>query len=82
MPARITAAAPGRTTRAAVYRPNHAGRRHHVAVARQIKNQRRGHAHAVLRGLARTHQGRPASVVEKLLSQALTPLGVRLSPAK
>jgi hypothetical protein len=48
-------------------------------VARQIKDQRRGYARAVLRGLARTYQGRPATSVATIPRQALTPLGVRLS---
>jgi hypothetical protein len=51
-------------------------------VARQIKDQRRGYARAVLQGLARTYQGRPASSVAPILRQALVPLGVRLSAAR
>jgi hypothetical protein len=51
-------------------------------VARQIKDQRRGYARAVLQGLARTYQGRPATNVATTLRQALTPLGVRLSPTQ
>ena len=48
-----------------------------ASVACQIKDQRRGHARAVLRGLARTYQGRPATGVATILHQALGPLGVR-----
>jgi hypothetical protein len=51
-------------------------------VARQIKDQRRGYARAVLHGLARTYRGRPAATVATILRQALTPLGVRLSPTQ
>jgi hypothetical protein len=51
-------------------------------VARQIKDQRRGYARAVLQGVARTHHGRSAPGVATILRQALTPLGVRLSPAQ
>jgi hypothetical protein len=82
MAAWATAVAPGHTRRTTVSRPNHAGRQHSVSVARQIKNQRRGYAQAVLNAVARAQRGRPASAVEKLLRQALTPLGVRLSPAQ
>jgi hypothetical protein len=32
--------------------------------------------------VARTHRGRPASGVARILQQSLTPLGVRLSPAR
>jgi len=51
-------------------------------VSRQIAQQRRGYAGAVLRALARTHRGRPAAVVQRILKEALTPLGVRLSHAE
>ena len=51
-------------------------------VARQITEQRRGYARAVLQGLARTYQGRPATSIAPILRQALTPLGLRLSPAR
>ena len=57
-------------------------RRAQGGVARQIKDQRRAYARAVLRGLARTYQGRPAAGVATILRQALVPLGVRLSPAQ
>jgi hypothetical protein len=49
------------------------------AVSRQIAQQRRGYAGAVLRALARTHRGRPTGVVQRVLTDALKPLGVRLS---
>ena len=51
-------------------------------MSRQIARQRRGYAGAVLRALARTHRGRPAAVVQRVLKEALTPLGVRLSGAE
>ncbi len=50
-------------------------------MARQIKDQRHGYARAVLRTLARTQQDRPAAQVQRLLHDALTPLGVRLPAA-
>jgi hypothetical protein len=56
----------------------HGGR---MSAARQVRDQRKGYARAVLRGVARTYRGRPAAQVQKLLTQALGPLGVRLSPA-
>ena len=37
--------------------------------------------HPVLRTLARTHQGRPATHIHATLRSSLTPLGVRLTPA-
>ena len=52
------------------------------SVTRLIAQQRRGYAGAVLRALARTHRGRPAAVVQRVLREALTPLGVRLSAAE
>lgn len=51
------------------------------AVAQQVANQRRAYAATVLRGLARTQQGRPVTKVQKLVKDALTPLGIRLAPA-
>jgi hypothetical protein len=51
-------------------------------VSQQIAQQRRGYAGAVLRALARTHRGRPVAVVQRVLGEALTPLGVRLSAAE
>ena len=57
-------------------------RRPRTSVSRQIAQQRRGYAGAVLRALARTHRGRPAAVVQRVLREALTPLGVRLSGAE
>lgn len=50
-------------------------------MASQIKQQRRIYARAVLRALARTQQGQPTVQVERVLRQALTPLGVRLPAA-
>ncbi len=52
------------------------------SVSRQIAQQRRGYAGAVLRALARTHRGRPTGVVQRVLKDALTPLGMRLSGAE
>jgi hypothetical protein len=51
-----------------------------AAVARQVKQQRRGYARAVLRALARSQQGRPTAQVQRTLRDSLAPLGVRLSP--
>ena len=51
------------------------------SVASQIKHQRSLYARAVLRGLARTQQGRPTVQVHRVLREALTPLGVRLPAA-
>jgi len=53
-----------------------------ISVARQVKLQRRGYATAVLRTLARTHRGRPATQIHATLRSSLAPLGVRLSPAR
>ena len=52
-----------------------------ISVARQVKQQRRGYATAVLRTLARTHQGRPATQIHATLRSSLAPLGVRMTPA-
>jgi hypothetical protein len=52
-----------------------------ISVARQVKLQRRGYATAVLRTLARTHRGRPATQIHATLRSSLAPLGVRLTPA-
>jgi hypothetical protein len=52
-----------------------------ISVARQVRQQRRGYAIAVLRTLARTHRGRPATQIHATLRSSLTFLGVRLSPA-
>ncbi len=52
-----------------------------IGVARQVKQQRRGYAAAVLRTLARTHRGRPATQIRATLRGSLAPLGVRLTPA-
>ena len=72
-----TATRPTTTTPAAAPRPKPA----RVSVARQVRQQRRGYATAVLRTLARTHQGRPATQIRATLRSSLTPLGVRLTPA-
>ena len=55
--------------------------RESVSIAGQIKDQRRGYARAVLRALARAHQGRPTAQVQRVLKDALKPLGVHLSAA-
>jgi hypothetical protein len=52
-----------------------------ISGARQVRQQRRGYAIAVLRSLARTHRGRPAAQIHATLRSSLTFLGVRLSPA-
>jgi hypothetical protein len=52
-----------------------------ISVARQVKQQRRGYAAAVLRTLARTHQGRPVTQIHATLRSSLAPLSVRLTPA-
>jgi hypothetical protein len=52
-----------------------------ISVARQVRQQRRGYATAVLRTLARTHRGRPATQIHATLRTSLVPLGVYLSPA-
>ena len=52
-----------------------------ISVERQVKQQRRGYATAVLRTLARTHRGRPAIQIHATLRSSLAPLGVRLTPA-
>lgn len=51
-----------------------------AAVARQVKEQRRGYARAVLAALARSLRGRPTPQVRRVLRDSLRPLGVRLSP--
>jgi hypothetical protein len=51
-----------------------------ASISRQVKQQRRGYAQAVLRALARSHRGRPTPQVQRVLRDALSPLGVRLSP--
>jgi hypothetical protein len=52
-----------------------------TGISRQVKLQRRGHAQAVLRALARSQRSGPPAQVQRLLRDALSPLGVRLSPA-
>ena len=51
-----------------------------AAMSEAVAAQRRGYARSVVRGLARGLRGRPTREVERVLSQALRPLGVRLSP--
>ncbi len=53
---------------------------HRPGVARQAAQARRAYAVTVLRALARTQQGRPVAQVRRLVKDALTPLGVRLTP--
>jgi hypothetical protein len=70
------------TTPAPARRPSSArSRPARIGVARQVKQQRRGYAAAVLRTLARTHRGRPATQIRATLRGSLAPLGVRLTPA-
>jgi hypothetical protein len=78
--ARTTSGSRGTPTRLG-FGGGHGGA-HGVGVARQIKEQRRGYARAVLRAVARSHQGRPAAGIQRAIKQALVPLGVRLSPAQ
>jgi hypothetical protein len=52
-----------------------------ISVARQVRQQRRGYAVAVLRTLARTHRRRPVTQIHATLRSSLTALGVRLTPA-
>ena len=52
-----------------------------ASISSQVKQQRRGYAQAVLRALARSQRGRPTPQVQRVLRDALSPLGVRLSPA-
>lgn len=63
-----------------VARRGRAGSGRGAAASAAVAAQRRGYATAVLRGLARSLRGRPTSEVERTLTQALRPLGVRLSP--
>ena len=51
-----------------------------TSMSRQVKQQRRGYAQAVLRALARSQLGRPTAQVQRMLRDSLSPLGVRLSP--
>jgi hypothetical protein len=51
-----------------------------ASMSRQVKQQRRGYAQAVLRALARSQRGRPTAQVQRVLRDSLSPLGVRLSP--
>jgi len=49
-------------------------------VAAQAALARRAYAETVLRGLTTTQQGRPVAQVRRLVKDALTHLGVRLTP--
>jgi hypothetical protein len=74
-----TAMTPATRPRPSPPRPSRPAR---ISVARQVRQQRRGYASAVLRTLARTQRGRPATQIYATLRSSLTPLGVRLSPAR
>ncbi len=50
-----------------------------AALARTVKEQRRGYARAVLAALARSLQGRPTAQIRPILKSSLQPIGVRLS---
>ena len=50
-----------------------------ASMSRQVKQQRRGYAQAVLRALARSQRDRPTAQVQRVLRDSLSPLGVRLS---
>ncbi len=65
----------GRSAAAGASRPTR-----RPGVARQAALARRAYAVTVLRGLARTQQGKPVAQVRRLVKDALTPLGVRLTP--
>ena len=52
-----------------------------ASMSRQVKQQRRGYAQAVLRARARSQRGRSTPQIRRVLRDALSPLGVRLSPA-
>jgi hypothetical protein len=52
-----------------------------ASMSRQVQQQRRGYAQAVLRALARSQRGRPIPQMQRVLRDALSQLGVRLSPA-
>jgi hypothetical protein len=68
-----------RTT--ATARPTGRGMPPRAVAARHVTQQRRVYAHAVLRALARSHRGRPTPQIQRLLSDTLTPLGLRLPTA-
>jgi len=61
-------------------RPRYQSQTRRSDAARQVKEQRRRYAGAVLSGVARTQQGRPTATVQRVLRDALKPLGVRLTP--
>jgi hypothetical protein len=52
-----------------------------ASMSRQVQQQRRGYAQAVLRALARSQRGRPIPQIQRVLRDALSPLGVRLPAA-
>jgi hypothetical protein len=80
--AALPATAGPRVAAATAATPRPSARRGQAGVARQVKDQRRGYARAVLQSLGRTYRGRPAAGVIPILRQALAPLGVRLSPVQ
>jgi hypothetical protein len=51
-----------------------------AAASRQVAQQRRGYAAAVLRALARHERGRTTAQIQRTLRDSLTPLRLRLSP--
>jgi hypothetical protein len=53
-----------------------------AAIARHVKEQRRGYAGAVLAALARSMRGRPTAQIRRLVKDSLRPLGVQLSTAR
>jgi len=73
--ANVTSAVRARSATAIASRPVR-----RAGVARQAAQARHAYAVTVLRGLARTQQGRPVAQVRRLVKDALTPLGVRLTP--
>ncbi len=73
--ANATSAVRARSAAAAASRPVR-----RPGVAAQAAQARRAYATTVLRGLARTQHGRPVAQVRRLVKDALTPLGVRLTP--
>ncbi len=61
-------------------RPSSTVSRGGAGTARLMREQRRRYAATVLRTLARTQRGRPTPQVERVLRQAFTSSGVRLTP--
>ena len=56
--------------------------RSRAMIARQVREQRRGYAVAVLAALARSMRGRPTAQIRRLVKDSLQPLGVQLSTAQ